>query len=416
MRRHLKRTPSQFLQRALALLVVVSCCLCAESGWTQTDTSEPEVSGIRFGINPPRTRIVIDIEEFVRFQPQRLADPDRLVVDLPEVRWRPRPMPQSRPTGLVRSFRFGRREPGVDRLEVAIKEPFEITRTLVLEPNRDSPHYRLVIDIEPSNQRPPPSPPPVETTSVARESVEDPELPSPLLRPERAPPPPNKVIVLDAGHGGRDPGAISISGVHESEITLKMARELASLLTETGRYDVILTRSADIGLTLPRRIEIAREASADLFISLHADSIGKPEQRGASVYTLSETASDEEAAKMAQKENRVDVRFNGSDLSQHDGVVASVLIDLVQRDTQNNSIRVAELLVEELGDVTKLLRRTRRYAGFAVLRSVDVPSVLVELGYLSNLEDAALLGDKNHREKLGRAIVKAVNRYFHLPN
>jgi len=162
---------------------------------------------------------------------------------------------------------------------------------------------------------------------------------------------------------------------------------------------------------LRERIAIARRLGADLFLSLHADSIDDRRVRGASVYTLSEQASDAEAERLAHKENRVDV-LAGVDLSVQDEIVAGILIDLARRDTNNKSIIFAETLIEEIDDVAELLRRTRRYAGFAVLKAPDTPSVLLELGYLSNPRDAARLSDPRYRERLARSIARAIDRYF----
>ncbi|MEZ5826176.1 MAG: N-acetylmuramoyl-L-alanine amidase [Geminicoccaceae bacterium] len=219
------------------------------------------------------------------------------------------------------------------------------------------------------------------------------------------------LIAIDAGHGGIDPGAIAASGILEKNITLEMAYRLAAALNTTGRYRTLLVREHDKFIRLRDRIELAHKAEADIFISVHADSIGDPKFRGASVYTLSETASDEEAASLATKENKADI-IGGTDLSHHDEVVASILIDLAQRDTNNKSIDLADHLVDELGDVTHMVKNTRRYAGFAVLKSPDTPSVLVELGYLSNDNDAANLVNPEHQKKLAHAITEAVDRYF----
>jgi N-acetylmuramoyl-L-alanine amidase len=219
------------------------------------------------------------------------------------------------------------------------------------------------------------------------------------------------VIVLDPGHGGRDPGAIGPKGTMEKDITLKMANELQALLESTGRYKVILTRTQDELLALRQRIEIARSAQADLFISLHADHNDKTALRGASVYTLSEHASDAEAAALAARENKEDL-ITGVDLSSQSAMVTSILIDLAQRETKNLSAQFAGKLTEELASRTLVLRNSHRFAGFVVLKAPDVPSALVELGYLSNLEDEAALNSKRHRRQLGYAFRDALDRYF----
>jgi N-acetylmuramoyl-L-alanine amidase len=238
---------------------------------------------------------------------------------------------------------------------------------------------------------------------------------SPALLPPAKPPLPDDnrkpVIVLDAGHGGKDPGATGVNGTMEKDITLRMARELKRLLEASGRYKVVLTRNDDTLLPLRRRFDIARLAGADLFISLHADHNDNKRLRGASVYTLSENASDAEAAELAARENKEDL-INGVDLSNQSAVVTSILIDLAQRETKNRSARFASLLTEEMADQTLVLRESHRFAGFAVLKAPDVPSVLIELGYLSNENDEAALRSARHRTRIGKAVEDAIDHYF----
>jgi N-acetylmuramoyl-L-alanine amidase len=219
------------------------------------------------------------------------------------------------------------------------------------------------------------------------------------------------VIVVDPGHGGIDPGTVGINGVLEKDVTLDVGHRLKTLIERSGRYDVVMTRDDDTLISLRDRIEIARHAGAALFISLHADSLGDSGFRGASVYTLSDQASDAEAARLAAKENRADI-IAGTDLSAHDEIVAGILIDLAQRVTNNKSIEFADVLTGELADVTALVRNTRRFAGFVVLKSPDVPSVLLELGYLSNPTDAANLATPAYRDRLARSTLSAIDRYF----
>ncbi len=238
---------------------------------------------------------------------------------------------------------------------------------------------------------------------------------APVFQPPvvATPPPPQRrrVIALDPGHGGIDPGTVGINGVLEKEVTLDLARRLQALIDATGRYAVVMTRSDDVFVSLRDRMATARRSEAALFISIHADSISDAQFRGASVYTLSDQASDAEAARLATKENRADV-IAGTDLSAHDEVVAGILIDLAQRVTNNKSIEFADVLTAELGDVTALVRNTRRFAGFVVLKSPDVPSVLLELGYLSNPTDAANLAKPEYRDRLARATLRAIDRHF----
>lgn len=256
-----------------------------------------------------------------------------------------------------------------------------------------------------SSPAPTPAPAPVaaRVTPVAAVAMVPPiPPPSPARRP---------VVVIDPGHGGADPGAIGINGVHEKIVTLDMAQELKRQLLDSGRYQVVLTRDRDEFVRLRERVARGRAAGADLFISLHADSIATDGIRGLSIYTLSDKASDREAEQLAAKENRVDA-IAGVDLSSESDQVASILIDLAQRDTQNNARRFANVALRELGRDVKLLPKPQRAAGFAVLTAADVPSVLVEMGYMSSPTDATLLTQQDHREKLANALKRGIDNYF----
>ena len=352
-----------------------------------------------------------------------------------------------------RRFRYGRVDAQRSRIVLDLTRDSRIVSRMMLAPSNGNRHYRFVVDIAPGSTREPQQvtgaaparnakqqarrteQPATATPTVRAEQPASREQPAtqeprerrpppgstplPVVKPDPGPPaaPPSgskPMIALDAGHGGIDPGAIAVNGVLEKNITLLMATELAAKLEATGRYDTVLTRPTDEFVRLRDRLDITREASADVLLSLHADSLSDRDFSGGSVYTLSEKASDEEAARLATRENKADI-IGGTDLSHHDEVVTSILIDLAQRDTNNKSIDLAELLIEELGEVIKLVRNTRRYAGFVVLKSPDTPSVLVELGYLSNEKDAANLMRPEHRARLTDAILEAIERYFAEP-
>ncbi len=230
-------------------------------------------------------------------------------------------------------------------------------------------------------------------------------------KPRRGAPTGKPVIALDPGHGGVDPGATGYNGIHEKDITLATAREVRRQLEATGRYRVMMTRDEDEFIPLRERVARAREADAQLFISLHADSIVGSQIRGMSIYTLSDKASDHEAETLAAKENRSDA-IGGIDLSHENDQVATILIDLAQRDTRNHSRHFAGLVLHEVGHIQKLLPKADRSAGFAVLTAPDVPSVLIEMGYLSSPEDAGLLTQADHRQRLAASLVHAIDGYF----
>ena len=227
---------------------------------------------------------------------------------------------------------------------------------------------------------------------------------------------PKRTIVIDAGHGGIDPGAESIAGYHEKEITLATARLLRRALEDTGRYKVVMTRDSDTYLKLHERVTRARAAHGDLFISLHADSVANAADRtarGASIYTLSETASDAESERYAQRENRADA-IGGVDLGDQSDDVAGILVDLTVRESVNDGNRLAGMMADafEHRGVSLLPNAPHRSAGFAVLKAPDIPSILIEMGYLSDIADARSLADPRHQAQIASAIVDGVDRYF----
>jgi len=386
--------------------------------------AEATVRDIRIAALDDGTRVVLDLSRRVSFSHITLSNPPRLAIDLPEVAWLVPDSFGEQPAGLVKGFRFGRFRPGISRLVLDVAGPFAIRDVFELPPT-DGRGYRIVTDL--ALARPEPSGGRVEPASLSgpaqrpvngavdRQTTGTGTAALPV--PVRRPPAPDaaareRVVVVDPGHGGIDPGAIGSDGVYEKDIVLDVGRALRRALEGLGRYRVVMTRDGDETVRLRERLDVARSARGDLFVSLHADSLVKaPEVRGASVYTLSEDASNQEAAALARKENRADI-LAGVDLSEQEDIVTRILIDLAQRDAKNRSIRFAGLLVDELDEVSAMSRRRWLQAGFVVLKSPDVPSVLVELGFLSNPEDERLLQDPEHQAALAQAIADAINRYF----
>lgn len=231
--------------------------------------------------------------------------------------------------------------------------------------------------------------------------------------PPKPLPPVARLIIIDPGHGGRDPGALGVGGTQEKSVVLAVARELQRELLAGNRYRVLLTRGTDSYLGLRERVARAEAAKADLFLSLHADSHPDSAVRGASVYTLSEDATDREAAALAARENRSDLglRLDGANDS-----VARTLVAMSQRGTVNSSRRLADTIVDTLGrNGVRLLPRSHRQAGFAVLTSPDIPAALVEMGYLSNPQDEKLLTVRQHQQALARALRASVDAHFGMP-
>jgi N-acetylmuramoyl-L-alanine amidase len=221
------------------------------------------------------------------------------------------------------------------------------------------------------------------------------------------------LIVLDPGHGGIDTGAIGVHGTLEKAIVLDFAKLLKEKLDESGLYNVRLTREDDTFIPLGRRVEIGHELEADLFISVHADSVrrGQKFARGATVYTISDRASDQLAEDLARSENMSDV-IAGVDLAEEPTEVTDILIDLARRETRSFSVYFARSLVDELKSAVRLINNPHRSAGFQVLKAHDVPSVLVELGYLSNEHDEKLLVSDEWRERMSKAVTEAVHGFF----
>ena len=371
---------------------------------TTVAQSATEVLGARIGPGKAATRFVLDLNASVRFNVFTLEKPYRVVIDLPAVTWRLDPLRTPR-GGLIRAFRYGHFQDSVSRVVLDVSRPVAIARAFVLPPKRGRIH-RLVVDLRPVSaaefaRRAKPKP------AAVPQQAESASIPLPKRRVPRS----VKTVAIDPGHGGVDPGAIGVRGTREKRVTLSHALALTRKLRASGRYRVVLTRARDVFVPLRMRVAIARRQAADLFISLHADSIRRRSVRGASIYTLSERASDRQAAALAAKENKADL-IAGIDLNEQTSDVASFLIDLAQRQTMNDSADFARILTNEIGKVRPLLRNTHRFAGFAVLKAPDVPSVLVELGYLSNPSDERRLNHKRERDRVVAAIARAVDRYF----
>lgn len=382
------------------------------------------VTDLRVGHHSDVTRLVLDIDHQVRFNVFTLTVPNRVVVDLSEVGWRlpPRPLPER--TGLLQRLRYGLFKSGTSRLVLDVTQPVDILDAYLLKPEKGG-AFRLVLDLVERGQGKTIAKAEVGRTGVVSRvgptravpasrspsSTEVAALPIPVQPRKPTGASKRRVIVLDPGHGGVDPGAIGISGIYEKRITLAVAHLFKKKLEGTGRYRVILTRERDIFIRLRDRVRFARDAGAELFISLHADTVRNRKIRGLAVYTLSERASDREAGMLAEKENKSDL-IAGIDLSGESREVTNILIDLAQRESMNQSARFASRLVKELARETKLLRNTHRFAGFAVLKAPDIPSVLLELGFLSNPKDEKALKSRRYRNKLAAALTRGVDRYF----
>jgi N-acetylmuramoyl-L-alanine amidase len=246
--------------------------------------------------------------------------------------------------------------------------------------------------------------------AVARAATQTPaSRAAPQAKSGTRPPPP--LVMLDPGHGGKDPGAIGVSGTYEKHVALATAEELKRQLEATGRYRVALTRGRDVFVPLDDRVAHAQSQGAALFVSMHADALSDHDVRGASVYTLSTTASDAQSAALAQRENSAD-RFGGAAWHNTSPEVARILASLVRQETRVGSVRLARGMVGSLDQDLPMLPNPDRHAGFVVLKAADIPSVLVEMGFMSNPRDEAALRRPDHRTKVAMAMKRAVEAYF----
>ena len=374
----------------------------------------PAITDVRVGLHGDMTRVVLDMTGRTEFTIFTLTAPDRVVIDMPPVHWSPGERTLAIDRAGVTRVRFGQFRPDTSRIVLDLDRPLALNRAAAL-PSRagDGSAMRLVLDFVPVSPlafvaAATPSEPAEEGRRDAPEAEVKPRAEAPANAARRA-------IALDPGHGGRDPGAISASGVQEKAVVLVFARELRAMLERTGRYRVVMTRDGDSNVGLYRRVDIARDSGADVFLSLHVDHLSDSGVRGASVYTLSEEASDAESAALAARENTADV-VAGIDLSEgYDEAVAQVLIAMVQKNTSVCSVGLATLLLSELGRVAPLVGGSRRFADFRVLKAPDIPSVLIELGFLSNDRDVGRLHSVSHRAALVGAIVRALDSYFLKP-
>lgn len=367
----------------------------------------PIVLSARIGEHQDRTRFVIELSDPVNLRTFTLTNPDRVVVDLPEVAWRLGTPPRPTGFGSVKSYRYGVFRKGNSRMVIDLSRPVSISEPLVIPPSNGF-GYRVVIDLFPTDRGKFNTNAGWPADLKARET--DAERLNALVA-EGAKSPGRKVIVIDPGHGGLDSGTNGVNGILEKDLVLAEGLKLAKVLKAEG-FSVHMTRDSDVFIPLPERVAIARKLRADLMISLHADSNPDPDVNGLSIYTLSDGRSDREAAALARRENQSDI-IAGVDLSNADGPVAPILIDLAQRDTINRSSRFAETAITQLKSATDILARSpHRAASLAVLVAPDVPAVLIELGYLSNRSDAAQMNTEAWRSKVARAIAGAVDRHF----
>ena len=374
----------------IILAVLIVCCIAftANAG---------NVRSLRIGQSVGSARLVFDADSKFDYNVFLLTSPKRLVIDVKNARVNSQIEKNVEKNTLLSNIRVGKTPDGCARIAFDLRHPAIVKKAFMLPP-QSSFGWRFVVDLETTNEKEFAAHVGNQHAFISQASEKSNK---PIKKQSINKSNAKKIIVLDPGHGGQDPGAIGVSGVYE----------LKKILDKDGRYKVYLTRNRDVFIPLRERVRIARRYKADLFLSIHADSALNKKAKGLSVYTLSETASDKEAAALAERENKADV-IAGMNFAEHSKEVSDILINLAQRETMNRSSEFANFMVQEMRKSVKLLDNTHRFAGFAVLKAPDVPAVLLEMGYLSNRTEEKLLRQDNYRKKLAKSTSVAIDKYF----
>ena len=383
----------------LALALALGSPAIAQDGIKDGDKGRAVAIGADLAVDGLATKLTLTLSRTVEARAFVMEHPDRAVIDLPEVNFQLGPEAGLKREGVVASFRYGLFAPGRSRIVVDLAGPALVDRIETVR-RRDG-AVLLTVAFKRGEREA------FRKAAVASD-------PAPALRKalpvEAADSRP--LVVVDAGHGGIDPGAIARTGVFEKDIVFGFASSLAEKLRASGRYRVQMTRERDVFVALAERVRLTREARADLFISIHADSISSaPQVKGATIYTGSEKATDAESARLAERENKADSAA-GSESGQGPGDVADILQELTLRETRGFSGGFANRLMGQLAPVMEMSGKPHREAGFVVLRSPDVPSVLVELGYLSSKSDLEKLQSQGWRDQVTGSMARAVDLFF----
>jgi N-acetylmuramoyl-L-alanine amidase len=368
----------------------------------------PVASAVRVGGDESQTRLVVDFSQKVDIRAFTLANPYRVVIDMPQVAFQFPARTGEHGRGLIKAFRFGLVMQGGSRIVIDLAKPARIDKAFVLESSNEQP-ARLILDLAAVDRE-------AFMRAIALENR------APDVGYKRAPPvaatpdekaDPRPLVVIDPGHGGIDNGTRAATGELEKSIVLEFSLLLREHIEKTGKYRVLMTRSDDTFVPLAERVAIARQRQAALLVSIHADALarGDGDAQGATIYTLSDRASDAAAARLAESENGSDA-IAGLDLSAEPDDVADILFDLARRETKGFSVQFARGLVTEMRNATRMHKDPLRSAGFRVLKAPDVPSVLVELGYVSNRGDLKSLTSEAWRNRTAASITKAIDAYF----
>lgn len=406
-----------FAVRLLALLVLFGLFI-AVAGSVEAARKSVTAQAISAEGNSVRTVFYLELSKEVGFTATVLPEPFRVIIDIKDIAFDLPPGAGRKPLGLMQQVRYGVIDPGKSRIVIDTTGPVLIEKSYV-EPAKGKKPARIVVELMATTAE-------VFAVAFAKDhpdaatqvpqqttaSIAPVQLP--IIKPTKTLSESHdglKVIVIDPGHGGIDPGAMSHARVKEKDVVLAFAQALKKVLETDGDYSVQLTRDDDRFVSLGDRVKFARHAAADLFIAIHADTVRGQTARGTTIYTVSDKASDAEAEALAQKENRADV-IAGIDLDQQNEDVADILIDLVQRESKNHATLFSRAAHESLKGITTMTGKPLRSAGFFVLKAPDVPSVLIELGYLSSKEDVANLVSDKWRNRMAKGLANAINKHF----
>lgn len=358
-----------------------------------------EVRQVRFGGDDAETRIVVELSAEMDFRAFTVSDPSmRLVVDIPRAAWSVAGLETGEGLGygLVDDFRFFDRSENASRLVFELDGPSVIVGQFGIPANADNPHHRLVVDLRRVEavqaEAEAGFPEAADLSQLIAERVEAVYVPPPRER---------RVIVLDAGHGGHDPGALGAAGAQEADVTLAAARELQRQLEATGRYVVYMTRNNDTYPSWEERVGVMAEQRADLFLSIHADSSPNAQTRGAAVYTLNDRA--ESRARQIARQGA-----NHTSLVE----VNNILVELELREKRNQSAALAEVMLQHLAEAGPLLQNPHRQANLFVLLDPRVPAVLLEMGFMTNAADLANMRSEGARARQMAAVLRAIDAYF----
>ncbi len=381
-------------------------------------SSFPVASDARLAGDSKRTRFVLDLDRSVQFRAFALADPYRVVVDIPQVSFQLPPEAGVTGRGLVKAFRYGLVMPGGSRIVFDLTGPARIAKSYVLDAANDQPP-RLVLELEEIDRTNFVQSLAVESRPQLRPAIADAADPIVAMKAAAEPRPADAVdlrpvVVIDPGHGGVDNGTQAGGGENnEKDLVLGFGLALRDRIEKSGKYRVVMTREDDTFVPLADRVRIARNQSAALFVSIHADALprGEGDAQGATIYTLSDRASDSEAERLAEAENKADA-IGGVNLTEEPTEVADILIDLARRETRTFSNRFARLLMGEMKTTARMHKRPLKSAGFKVLKAPDVPSVLVELGYVSNKDDLEHLLSESWRTRIVGSMGQAIDAFF----